>query len=131
MKYFDPVIFIISCFLVLLNIFAVRTQEECARGGCYPATGDLLVGREQRLTATSTCGLNGKTEYCIVSFLTGKSLDKCFLCDSRREVDERGAANSHLPKYMVTRKPERRLKTWWQAENGLQSVQIQVRKLIT
>eukprot|EP00111_Clytia_hemisphaerica_P016792 TCONS_00049800-protein len=105
---------------------AIYTQEECQRGGCFPATGDLLVGREDRISATSTCGLKGPEEYCIVSFLNNKK--KCFRCESTREVDltPESYKYSHLPKYMVTTSPKDRLKGWWQAQNGEQEVQIQV-----
>lgn len=101
-------------------------QEECKLGGCFPATGDLLVGRERNITASSTCGLKSPEKYCIVSFLERN--DKCFICQSNKEVDDtpQGYQHSHLPKYMVTSSPQDRLKGWWQSENGKQEVTISV-----
>ena len=119
--------FITLIFLaVILQSTTTTAQQQCAQRSCYPATGDLLIGRENKLYASSTCGLKKAEQYCIVGFL--KEQKKCFTCDSRNASDRlaNGYKRSHRLKYMVSDKVEDKLKTWWQAQNGKENVYIQV-----
>uniref|UniRef100_A0A8C5T7S1 Laminin subunit beta 2 n=1 Tax=Malurus cyaneus samueli TaxID=2593467 RepID=A0A8C5T7S1_9PASS len=92
-------------------------SHGCARGSCYPATGNLLVGRATRLSATSTCGLDGPQEYCIVSHL-----QKCFTCDSR----DPSLPESHRIENVIYLSSPHDQRTWWQSENGVEHVSIRL-----
>ena len=94
-----------------------QDYDTCKSSSCYPATGDLLVGREDRLYASSTCGLYSPSKYCIVSYL---KQDKCSWCDSRQEK----SIYSHRIKSVGSTFKNR--KKWWQAQNGVENVYVQL-----
>ncbi|XP_074861711.1 laminin subunit beta-2 isoform X2 [Carettochelys insculpta] len=96
----------------------------CSLGSCYPVTGDLLVGRAEQLTASSTCGLQGPQPYCIVSHLQEE--EKCFVCDSRRPYSALTNPGSHRIENAVRPFAPHRRKAWWQAENGVENVSIRL-----
>ncbi|KAJ7406865.1 hypothetical protein WISP_130148 [Willisornis vidua] len=95
-------------------------SHGCTRGSCYPATGNLLVGRAARLSATSTCGIDGPQEYCIVSHL--QDSEKCFTCDSR----DPSLPESHRIENVIYLSGPHDQRTWWQSENGVEHVSIRL-----
>lgn len=99
-------------------------EQMCHGRSCYPATGNLLIGRKNKLSATSTCGLQGPEKYCIVSHLEDQT--KCFMCDSRSTWSDHtdNSRRSHLIENVVTENYDDRTKNWWQSKNGEQNVSI-------
>lgn len=96
--------------------------HPCDQSSCYPATGNLLIGRENNLHATSTCGLQNKERFCIVSHL--QESKKCFWCDSR-PINDNIPQKSHTIKNLIYKdSPGSRTRSWWQAESGKENVSI-------
>ncbi|EDV25807.1 uncharacterized protein TRIADDRAFT_24524, partial [Trichoplax adhaerens] len=111
-----------SCnFLNYVNLISVKLTtvqcQDCLGKTCYPPSGELLLGRGDQLTATSTCGLNGPQRYCRVSDLDSEK--KCFTCDSRPGRNE---TESHLVSNIVATSDTNR--TWWQSENAVERVTL-------
>lgn len=105
------------------GLISSQEEDNCIGNACYPSTGDLLVGRGDRLYASSTCGLRGGAEsFCIISNLNRRR-SQCQWCDSRPGSGER---YSHAPKYMVILFKDEPKTTWWQSENGKENVYLQV-----
>ncbi|CAM5165168.1 unnamed protein product [Natator depressus] len=113
---------LLVALLLLVQVPSAASQEEpgCSAGSCHPATGNLLVGRAQNLSATSTCGLQGPQEYCIVSHL--QDSEKCFSCDSRSP----SLRTSHRIQNVVYLGGQDGHTTWWQSENGVEHVSIRL-----
>uniref|UniRef100_A0A146ME41 Laminin subunit beta-1 n=4 Tax=Lygus hesperus TaxID=30085 RepID=A0A146ME41_LYGHE len=102
-----------------------RGSGNCHKGSCQTPTGNLLIGRADRLKASSTCGLYGEDRFCKVSHLEEEA--KCFRCDSRRGAP---IEISHRIENIIYRHhtaPGYRNKlSWWQSENGKENVTIQL-----
>ncbi|XP_045763447.1 laminin subunit beta-1 [Maniola jurtina] len=99
-------------------------DRACELSSCYPATGNLLIGREARLSASSTCGSHGRERFCIVSHLEDRK--KCFWCDSTNSTINNPHLNHRIQNIIYKYHPGTRNKSWWQSENGKENVTIQL-----
>ncbi|KAF5272841.1 hypothetical protein FQR65_LT00437 [Abscondita terminalis] len=98
--------------------------HPCDQSSCYPATGNLLIGREKQLYASSTCGLHNQQRYCIVSYLQDQK--KCFWCDSRPSTIPKPPYNHSIGNIVSRFYQGTPHISWWQSENGKENVTIQL-----
>ncbi|XP_030748533.1 laminin subunit beta-1 isoform X2 [Sitophilus oryzae] len=102
-----------------------KKLHPCEHSSCYPATGNLLIGRENQLYASSTCGLYRQEKYCIVSHLD-EERKKCFWCDSTPTLKPSPQHNHNISNIVYRMYPGTRKISWWQSENGKENVYIQL-----
>lgn len=104
--------------------YGQRSQNPCDQSSCYPATGNLLIGREPGLTSTSTCGLQKKEKYCIVSHLRERK--KCFWCKSTDEFAGNPRFDHRIDNIVYRFDPRTKQRSWYQSENGIQEVSLRL-----
>lgn len=116
---------VIPVLLLLFSSVNVGAYySSCDKSSCYPATGNLLIGRENHLTASSTCGLKQRERYCIVNNLEDRK--KCFWCDSRQpsQPNARFPLSHRIDN--IVHSSGGVSSQWWQSENGVENVTIQL-----
>ncbi|KAI6652285.1 Laminin beta/gamma [Oopsacas minuta] len=104
--------------LVLLLILSSHStlQESCYGDteqaiSCYPIITSLSFDRE--ITSTSTCGIDGPTEYSVRQSTT--EVNCCQICDSRFDI------SSHQPAYLTDFDVGTESVTTWLSETGIYS----------
>ncbi|XP_076120651.1 laminin subunit beta-4 [Alosa pseudoharengus] len=116
-----PLLFLLTCLATPL----LAQEDECDDNSCHPQLGDLMLGRSAQLSATSTCGLAGPQNYCILGYL--EDGQKCFLCDSRNPYNRYHNPNSHrIENVITTFEGSQRKMKWWQSENAVHHVSIKL-----
>uniref|UniRef100_A0A8C1NP33 Uncharacterized protein n=1 Tax=Cyprinus carpio TaxID=7962 RepID=A0A8C1NP33_CYPCA len=101
---------------LVLVCLLLNTSQDCRSGACYPAMGDLLLGREQNLHSSSTCGLMGSEVVCTPH---GQWKMKCCPCDSRNPA----AYNAHRIQNVISSAGPNR---WWQSKKEVSPVTLQL-----
>lgn len=82
-----------------------------------------MIGREERLTASSTCGTRDPERFCIVSHLEEK---KCFLCETNEYTVNDPLRNHRIGQIIYKNQPGTREQSWWQSENGKENVSVRL-----
>ncbi|KAI4887449.1 hypothetical protein NFI96_017445, partial [Prochilodus magdalenae] len=104
-------------FLLVAALAAIcGGQQDCSRGACYPPLGDLLIGRERQLIASSTCGLYGTEVYCTPF---GQFKMKCCPCDSQNPAGPHAHTIQNVLPYATAEK-------WWQSKKDVSPVTLQL-----
>ncbi|XP_009330262.1 PREDICTED: laminin subunit beta-3 [Pygoscelis adeliae] len=105
-----------TLFVLLAAPRLLGAQQACSQAACYPAAGDLLLGRAHHLRASSTCGLTKPETYCTPH---GEWSMRCCRCDSRLPH----TYNGHRVENVLSSAGHSR---WWQSQSGIKRVSLQL-----
>lgn len=86
----------------VIHFFTNAEEYSCENTICNPRAGDLLIGRESSLWASSTCGLQEVEAYCVVT-TSDKSF--CKECTSSQPYNAITNPESHRIENVVSRVP--------------------------
>ncbi|KAI3385478.1 hypothetical protein SNEBB_007037 [Seison nebaliae] len=102
---------------------SMEEQYKCKGRSCYPATGDLLIGREKNIIASSTCGDDGPESYCTVHSLR-ESNETCKTCkEGDHAVKNLVSVLTDDTDATMNRDP---VSDWWQSGNDVEQVNITI-----
>ena len=102
----------VSTLIVALLFLTVRINGQCNNtAGCFPAIGNIALYRN--VTATSTCGENGTTEFTVFGDDGSGSLMEC------------SADNPSLA-YPASNINDNNLDTSWQSDTNVTDVIVQL-----
>ncbi|XP_078794464.1 laminin subunit beta-4 isoform X3 [Oryzias latipes] len=118
------VILLIVLFPAVHLLYLSDLQDQCPNDLCKPPLGDLMVGRQAQLIASSTCGLNGPEQYCTTGHL--QEAQNCYMCDSQLLYNYHTNQNSHRIENVITSSDPDKKMAWWQSQNGVHHVSIQL-----
>lgn len=108
-------------FLKEIYILHGTETQACWFGACYPPISNLLIGRNDRLSASSTCGTNGAEQYYPSPGLRLPP-KKWPVCHTTNETQDN--TTNHRIEHVIHKKIPR---TWWQSENGEEMVSIDLK----
>ncbi|RWS24437.1 laminin beta 1 chain-like protein [Leptotrombidium deliense] len=101
-------------FFEFVNTLAINASSKLQTAS-LKRDGDLLIGREDKLTASSTCGLTKTSDYCLTNL-------ECFKCRSMNDSRHLSSAYHRIENVVDG---ESTKDFWWQSENNVKEVTIQ------
>ena len=87
-------------------------RDDGVNQRCMPVFENIAFGKRNRdIYANNTCGLKGKSEYCVQTGTSGAKKN-CLICDNKNQAH---------PAHLMTDIKQTNYPTWWQSETLLEN----------